>query len=81
MSKNVHLLTNVAEDLDRMRSDAVAEGHPMLALLLQLAHDEAKEELDRQEPKKTRKARRPELPSNIIPFPALRLRNRVRARA
>jgi hypothetical protein len=80
MSKQVHSLANVAEDLDRMRSDAVAEGHPMLALLLQLAHDEAKEELGRQEPKRPRKAR-PKLPSNVIPFPVQRLRNRVRARA
>ena len=42
MSKTIHSLHEVAEDLDRMRADAVAEAHPMLALLLQLARDEAR---------------------------------------
>jgi hypothetical protein len=81
MSKTAHSLKDVAEDLDRMRADAVAERHPMLALLLQLARDEAKEELDRQQPKKPRKPRRPALPSNVIPFPVQRARNGARRRA
>ena len=79
MPKTVHSLSEVAEDLDRMRADAVAELHPMLALLLQLARDEAKEECERQAPKKARKPRRPALPSNVIPFPVDRMRQRKRA--
>jgi hypothetical protein len=81
MSKQLKSLTTVAEDLDHMRAAAVADGHPMLALLLQLARDEAKEENDRQAPKQTKKAKRPQLPSNVIPFPVQRIRNRRRLRA
>ena len=80
MSKQTQSLTEIAEELDRMRAAAVADSHPMLALLLQLARDEAKEEDDRRTPKKARKAK-PQLPSNVIPFPLQRLKNRERRRA
>lgn len=77
MSKPIHSLKDVAEDLDRMRADAVAEAHPMLALLLQLARDEAREELERQAPEA--KARHLAPASNVIPFPPLRVRSRKSA--
>ena len=80
MSMPLQSLNDVAEELDRMRAAAVGASHPMLALLLQLARDEAKEEHDRRAPKKQRKAK-PALPSNVIPFPLQRVRNRERRHA
>lgn len=61
-------LNAVAAALSTMQQEAVADGHAMLALLLQLARDEALEERARREDAETEAACRPP-PSNVIPFP------------
>jgi len=77
MSKTAHPLKSVAAELDRMRVDAVADSHPMLALLLQLARDEANEELTKRMAKPKQKAAAKA--SNVIRFPRKRLAKRRNA--
>jgi hypothetical protein len=78
MSNTPHPLKTVAAELERMRAHAIADAHPMLALLLQLARDEAKEELAKRtakpRPKPAQKA------SNVIRFPRKHLAKRRNAR-
>ena len=78
MSRIVHPLQTLAAKLDSMRADAVASSHPMLALLLQLARDEAHEELAKRTAKPKRKAAAKA--SNVIRFPRKRLARRRNAR-
>jgi hypothetical protein len=66
-------------ELDRMRATAVDEGCPMLALTLQLARDEAEEELARRNAMK--RARAAHAGSTVIRFPRRRLARRRKARA
>ena len=78
MPANTHPLKAVAAELDRMRANAVADSHPMLALLLQLARDEANEELSKRTAKPKQKAAAKA--SNVICFPRKRLAKRRNAR-
>jgi hypothetical protein len=77
MSANENTLLAIAARLEAMREQAVADAHPMLALLLQLARDEAKEELARR----SRKPRPSRTATSVILFPARRLAKRRAARA
>ena len=78
MPATAHPLKAVAAELERMRAHAIADAHPMLALLLQLARDEANEELAKRtakpKPKPAAKT------SNVIRFPRKRLAKRRNAR-
>jgi hypothetical protein len=78
MTLEVASLTATPDVLERMRARAVGDGHLMLALLLQLARDEAKEALGR-----SAAAEEPtNIPaSNVIRFPRKRLARRRNARA
>jgi hypothetical protein len=78
MPATAHPLKAVAVELERMRADAVASSHPMLALLLQLARDEAREELAKRTAKPKRKPAAKA--SNVIRFPRKRLARRRNAR-
>ena len=71
-----HLRAAVGE-IDGMRAAAVSEGCPMLALTLQLARDEAADEIARRTPRKTVR----HLPANVIRFPRKRLAKRRNAKA
>jgi hypothetical protein len=80
-----HLRAAVAE-LQRMHAAAVGEGCPMLALTLQLARDEAEEELARRTapskaPAARKKAAASRAGSNVIRFPRRRVARRRSARA
>jgi hypothetical protein len=77
MSANEDPLLTIAAALDAMREQAIADAQPMLALLLQLARDEAKEELARRR----RKPRPAKTATNVILFPTHRLAKRRDARA
>jgi hypothetical protein len=79
-----HLRAAVAE-LQRMQAAAVGEDCPMLALTLQLAHDEAEEELARRTATSKalasgKKASASRAGSNVIRFPRRRLAKRRNAR-
>jgi hypothetical protein len=71
-------LSAAVRELDGMRAAAVSEGCPMLALTLQLARDEAADEIARRSAK--RKTVR-QLPSNVIRFPRKRLAKRRNSNA
>jgi hypothetical protein len=81
VSTTLDSLEAAAGLLERMRAEAVGDGRPMLALLLQLARDEAKEEIARQsQPANPPEPAKPSAASNVIAFPRARLTRRRNAR-